>query len=57
MDGGGAGRDAGDDKRIELSEWMKGYKGVGGYGFQALSGLNDKAAANTAWAKMVRGQI
>ena len=26
IDGGGAGRDAGDDLRMELNEWMEGYK-------------------------------
>lgn len=36
IDGGGAGRDAGDDLRIELREWLLGYKSVSNYGFVAL---------------------
>jgi hypothetical protein len=45
IDGGGAGRDAGDDKRIELTEWLNGYKNVPDYGFVALENINTKAEA------------
>jgi hypothetical protein len=41
IDGGGSGRDANDDLRIELHEWMKGYKGVTNHGFVALDALRD----------------
>jgi hypothetical protein len=33
IDGGGSGRDAGDDLRMELKEWLVGYKKVHRYGF------------------------
>jgi hypothetical protein len=41
IDGGGSGRDANDDLRIDLDEWMKGYKGVTNHGFVALDNLRD----------------
>jgi hypothetical protein len=41
IDGGGSGRDAGDDLRIEMDEWMKGYKGVTNHGFVALDNLRE----------------
>jgi hypothetical protein len=45
IDGGGAGRDAGDDRRVDLDEWMHGYKGVASHGLVALAHLaNDKLA-------------
>ena len=53
IDGGGAGRDAGDDRRIEKAEWMKGYKGVcDQYGFVAFKGISNTKAAETAFKKM-----
>ena len=36
IDGGGAGRDAKDDRRMDLGEWVKGYRGVRDYGFVAF---------------------
>jgi hypothetical protein len=53
IDGGGAGRDAGDDRRIEKAEWMKGYKGVcEPYGFVAFKGIANDKAAEGAFKKM-----
>jgi hypothetical protein len=52
IDGGGAGRDANDDKRIEAAEFEKGYKGVTSYGFKALEGLTKKSEAKAAFEKM-----
>ena len=52
IDGGGAGRDAGDDKRLELAEFLKGYKGVSLHGFVALQGLESTKQATAAFAQM-----
>ena len=52
VDGGGAGRDAGDDLRIELAEWMGGYAQATGYGFVALSSIKSDSAAKEAFQKM-----
>jgi hypothetical protein len=41
LEGGGSGRDAGDDLRMELGEWMKGYKEVTNHGFVALKDLGE----------------
>ena len=41
IDGGGAGRDANDDGRLEMGEWVKGYKNVGPFGFVAFRGIYD----------------
>ena len=49
IDGGGAGRDAGDDLRIELREWLIGYKKIIRYGFvraKSLEGISKKEAQN-----------
>jgi hypothetical protein len=55
IDGGGAGRDAGDDKRIELHEWLAGYEGLAGlYGFVATQDLagKSKRGATSIFQKM-----
>ena len=52
IDGGGAGRDAGDDRRMELKEWLAGYKGAAGYGFGCLDGIKDDKAATALFKKM-----
>ena len=52
IDGGGAGRDANDDKRIEKDEWMKGFKGMAGYGFKAFEGVTKKEDAQATFEKM-----
>ena len=46
-DGGGAGRDANDDKRIELNEWMAGFTTVADHGFVGLKNVTttDEARA------------
>eukprot|EP00613_Pedinella_sp_CCMP2098_P047261 CAMPEP_0171835758 /NCGR_PEP_ID=MMETSP0992-20121227/11173_1 /TAXON_ID=483369 /ORGANISM="non described non described, Strain CCMP2098" /LENGTH=581 /DNA_ID=CAMNT_0012451641 /DNA_START=47 /DNA_END=1792 /DNA_ORIENTATION=- len=49
VDGGGAGRDASDDRRIDLAEMEKGYKGIGGFGFVAFKDLNTKADATAVF--------
>lgn len=45
IDGGGAGIDAGDDRRIDVGEFTKAYKGVTQHGFLALEGLSSKKEA------------
>ena len=45
IDGGGAGRDAHDDKRLELHEWLEGFKSVSKHGFVALKSIADKKEA------------
>ena len=52
IDGGGAGRDAKDDRRMELKEWMEGYKGVRNYGFVAFKDLANDDEARAVFAKM-----
>lgn len=52
LDGGGAGRDAGDDLRLESREWLKGYKGVQSHGFVALANVRSKEQARAAFAQM-----
>ena len=55
IDGGGAGRDAGDDLRIEEAEWIAGYQnvcGAAGYGFVALSSVKSDSAAKEAFKRM-----
>ena len=49
--GAESGRD-GDDLRIEMGEWVKGYKSVTGYGFAGLSPdrLKSKADAKQLFA-------
>lgn len=48
-DGGGAGRDANDDKRIELKEWLAGFKGVQDHGFIGLANVRSKEQAKEAF--------
>jgi hypothetical protein len=44
IDGGGAGR-VGDDRRVDMAEWMGGFRTINEHGFVALSALvNDKLA-------------
>ena len=52
IDGGGAGRDANDDRRMDESEWLKGYTGVTGYGFVALADIKDDKAAKVVFGKI-----
>lgn len=52
IDGGSAGRDANDDKRIEKEEFLKGFKGVTTYGFKALENISKKKEAEKAFEKM-----
>jgi len=54
IDGGGSGRDAGDDKRIVEEEFLKGYKGVCGHGFKRLEALGSmkKSEAKEAFSKI-----
>jgi hypothetical protein len=42
IDGGGSGRDAGDDLRIELREWLQNdaFKTISNYGFVALENVS-----------------
>jgi len=54
IDGGGAGRDANDDKRVVEEEFLKGYKSVTGYGFKRLEALAPmkKKEAKEAFSKI-----
>mmetsp|Transcript_12756 Transcript_12756/g.25927 ORF Transcript_12756/g.25927 Transcript_12756/m.25927 type:complete len:231 (-) Transcript_12756:343-1035(-) len=52
IDGGGAGRDANDDRRVDLNEWLTGYGGITKYGFVALTGMGDEVAATGVFNSM-----
>ena len=52
IDGGGSGRDANDDLRVELSEWMAGYRGTTKHGFIGLSEVTDDDSALAVFKKM-----
>jgi hypothetical protein len=52
IDGGGSGRSASDDKRIELAEWLAGYKGVTDHGFVGLEGISTKEEAKEVFGKI-----
>jgi hypothetical protein len=52
VDGGGVGRDANDDRRIDLKEMEAGYKGVTGYGFKAFEGMEKKKDAKAVFEAM-----
>ena len=41
IDGGGSGRDAKDDKRVDRDEWLKSCTELDKYGFVAFEGLNE----------------
>ena len=43
IDGGGVGRGAGDDKRIEMNEWLSAYKKLEDYGFKALENMSSNS--------------
>jgi hypothetical protein len=45
IDGGGSGRGASDNRRIELDEWMKGWSGVREHGFVALANVSSDERA------------
>ena len=45
IDGGGSGRDANDNNRIELDEWMAGWQGVRAHGFVVLAAVTTKEQA------------
>ena len=44
IDGGGEGTE-GDDRKVDLAEWLAGYKGVKEHGFIALAGVKDDKGA------------
>jgi hypothetical protein len=48
IDGGGAGRGANDDRRIDLKEWLSGYQKVGNYGFLVLDGMAGSSSSASA---------
>jgi len=45
IDGGGSGRDANDNNRIELDEWLAGWQGVRSHGFVVLAAVTTKEQA------------
>lgn len=52
IDGGGAGRDANDDRRIELREWLEGYLKLSSHGLVAFQGLKNDAQATAVFQAM-----
>ena len=52
IDGGGAGRDKNDDRRMDLAEWLAGWRGIQEYGFVAFSSINNDDDANEVFSKM-----
>ena len=52
IDGGGAGRDKNDDRRMDKGEWLAGYAGCRDYGFLALAEVKDDAGAEAVFSKM-----
>ena len=50
--GGSSGRDVGGDGRIELNEWLEGYKGVMDHGFVAFQDISTKGDAAELFRKM-----
>ena len=55
IDGGGAGVDENDDRKITLDEWISGRGGVTGYAFQALQNA-EGLGAEAQFRAMNRGQ-
>jgi hypothetical protein len=53
IDGGGSGRDAGDDLRMELNEWLKGYTLVANHGFVALQNIGPKKEAKALFTAKI----
>jgi hypothetical protein len=52
VDGGGAGRDKNDDRRIDLKEMEVGFKGIVNYGFVAFKKMEKKADAKKVFQAM-----
>jgi len=51
IDGFGAGKE-GDDRRIDMSEWIAGYRKISDLGFVALANVVDDTTALEAWKLM-----
>jgi hypothetical protein len=54
IDGGGSGRDKNDDMRIDVFEWLAGFKNVIDHGFVGLQFVTSKAEALEVF-KMIDG--
>ena len=52
IDGGGSGRGADDNKRIELDEWIAGWKSVRSHGFIALAQISTEEEAIQVFAQI-----
>ena len=52
IDGGGAGRDANDDRRIELNEWLAGYRWVTEHGLVCFKDIKNDDEARAVFAEM-----
>ena len=52
IDGGGPGRGAGDDKRITLDEFVRGYREVSQQGLVGLAGIRSKEHAKEVFSKI-----
>mmetsp|Transcript_22548 Transcript_22548/g.21668 ORF Transcript_22548/g.21668 Transcript_22548/m.21668 type:complete len:478 (-) Transcript_22548:152-1585(-) len=52
IDGGGAGVDKDDDRRLSKDEWMTGYKNVTDFGFVGLNKMSDDSQAEDIFTKM-----
>jgi hypothetical protein len=50
IDGGSSGRDKKDDRRMDLPEWLAGWRGIQGYGFVAFSSISNDEDAKEAFA-------
>lgn len=55
IDGGSAGRE-GDDRRIDLDEWLAGYENLAGYGFVAFLDIKNDESATAAFNAMDQNQ-
>lgn len=51
IDGFGDGKE-GDDRKIDIVEWIAGYKGVSDLGFVALASIVDDETATVVWDSM-----
>lgn len=52
VDGGGAGVDENDDRRISKDEWMRAYKKTSDFGFVGINKISDDSKAADIFAKM-----
>jgi len=51
LDGFGAGRE-GDDRRVDLAEWLAGYQGLADYNFVGFAGITDDETATAVFQEI-----